>query len=111
MIAQTRRLEDPDDKSVVYLDEIVGISSLQEGGQYQVRIVRQSGNLQQEDRIFDDKEKAIKAAVSTFKRAKIEYVAVDANTPTEFFFRRPYHCHRGRSEGKKVAKAEIYKVA
>lgn len=111
MLAQQQKLEDPNDESVVYTEAVNRVSLLQAGGRYQVRIIRQSGNLQQDDRIFDNKEKAINAAVSTFKRAKIEYVAVDKNTGTEFFFRRPYHCHRGRSEGKKVAKAEIYKIS
>jgi len=60
--------------------------------------------------IFDSYEAAIKAATTTFKRAKIEYAFITANTETEFFFRRAYYHHGGSAEGKKVGSVEIYKV-
>jgi hypothetical protein len=73
-------------------------------------VLRQSGNLQKDDQVFDTHEAAIKAAISTFKRAKIEYAFITKNTNVEFFFRRPYHHHGGSSEGKKVGSIEIYKI-
>lgn len=105
-----RQLDDPDDDSVVYLDQLKDTSSLQHGGKYLVRILRQSGNLQKDDQIFESPEKAIGAAITTFKRAKIDYVFIEKNTEVEFWFRRPYHHHGGKAEGKKVGSVEIYKV-
>ncbi len=65
------QLDDPDDDSVVYLDQILEMCSLQHDGKYLLRVLRQSGNLQKDDQIFDSHEAAIKNAISTFKRAKI----------------------------------------
>ncbi len=104
------QLDDPDDDSVVYLDQILEMCSLQHNGKYLLRVLRQSGNLQKDDQIFDSHEAAIKNAISTFKRAKIDYAFISKNTETEYFFRRPYHHHGGSAEGKKVGSIEIYKV-
>lgn len=105
-----QQLDDPNDDSVVYLDQLVAISTLQSGGNYLLRVLRQSGNLQKDDQVFDTHEAAIKAAISTFNRAKIEYAFITKNTNVEFFFRRPYHHHGGSAEGKKVGSVEIYKI-
>lgn len=104
------QLDDPDDDSVVYLDQILEMCLLQHNGKYLLRVLRQSGNLQKDDQIFDSHEAAIKNAISTFKRAKIDYAFISKNTETEYFFRRPYHHHGGSAEGKKVGSIEIYKV-
>lgn len=104
------QLDDPDDDSIVYLDQILEMCSLQHDGKYLLRVLRQSGNLQKDDQIFDSHEAAIKNAISTFKRAKIDYAFISINTETEYFFRRPYHHHGGSAEGKKVGSIEIYKV-
>jgi hypothetical protein len=109
--AQQTRLKDSNDTTVVYLDDLADLCELDSGGHYLVRFYRQSGNLYKDDQEFDDREKAIKAAVSTFKRAKIPYAVIDTNTSDEFIFRRPYRDHGGKAEGKKVAQAEIYKVS
>lgn len=109
--SKQRQLDDPNDDSVVYLDKLEEVSTLQENGKYLVRILRQSGNLQKDDQIFDSPNKAIKTAISTLKRAKIDFVLISKNTDVEFFFRRTYHHHGGSAEGKKVGSVEIYKVA
>jgi hypothetical protein len=96
-----QQLDDPDDDSVVYLDQLIATSILQRGGKYLLRVLRQSGNLQKDDQVFDTYEAAIKAAISTFKRAKIENAFITKNTNVEFIFRRPYHHHGGSAEGKK----------
>lgn len=105
-----KALEDPNDDSVVYLDGLIAKSNLQHGGEYLLRIYRQSGNLQKDDQLFDSPTQAIKAAVSTFKRAKIECACILKNSEVELFFRRPYHHHGGSAEGKKVGSIEIYKI-
>ena len=107
---QERQLKDPDDKSVVYLDEVAQISALNEDGPFLVRTLRQSGNEHQADRIAATAGEAIKCAVSTFKRAKIDYVVVLENSASKLVFRRPFHDHRGRNEGKKVGIVGIVKI-
>jgi hypothetical protein len=107
---QQQKLDDPENTEVVSLDKIVSISLLAMDGEYLLRTYRQSGNLQQDDRLFSDYESAIKAAVSTFKRAKIDSVVIDSNCSTELVFRRLNYCHRGSSEGKKVGSVSISKV-
>lgn len=104
------QFDDPNDDCVVHLDELEGVCTLQSSGKYLVRTLRQSGNLQKDDKTFGDQYAAIKFAVSTFKRAKIECAYITKNTETEFLFRRPYHHHGGSAEGKKVGSIEIYKV-
>ncbi|WP_299493143.1 hypothetical protein [uncultured Shewanella sp.] len=108
--SRQRQLDDPNDNSVVYFEQLNDICSLQSGGKYLLRVLRQSGNLQKEDQIYSSSESAIKAAISTFKRAKIECAHITKNTEVEFFFRRPYYHHGGSAEGKKVGSIEIYKV-
>jgi len=105
-----KQLDDPDDDSVVYLDQLESTSNLQLGGKYLVRILRQSGNLQKEDQYFNSPTLAIKTAITTFKRAKIDFVLISKNSEVELFFRRTYHHHGGSAEGKKVGAVEIYKV-
>lgn len=105
-----RQLDDPNDKSVVHLHQLTEISMLQVGGKYLLRTIRQSGNLYKDDQIFDCHLEAINAAATTFKRAKIEYAFVTKNSEVELFFRRPYHHHGGKAEGKKVGVIEIYKI-
>ncbi|MGO4894762.1 hypothetical protein [Flavobacterium sp. W21_SRS_FM6] len=107
---QERQLDDPNDDSVVNLDQLIATATLQSGGKYLLRVIRQSGNLQKDDQVYDSYEAAITAAISTFKRAKIEYAFITKNTNVEFFFRRPYHHHGGTAEGKKVGSVEIYKI-
>ncbi len=106
-----KALEDSSDDSVLYLDELQSKCNLQSGGKYLLRIYRQSGNLHKDDQQFNSPEQAVRAAVTTFKRAKIECACVTKNTSTELFFRRPYHHHGGKAEGKKVGSVEIYKIS
>jgi|TARA_R110002012_G_scaffold281357_2_gene470394 hypothetical protein len=81
-----RQLDNPNDDSVVYLDQLTDTSKLQSGGEYLLRVLRQSGHLQKDDQTFSSKESAIKAAVSTFRRAKIDYVFITKNTNAKLFF-------------------------
>jgi hypothetical protein len=105
-----KKLEDPTNNEVVYLDQLYSIHSLTDTDQYILSVFRQSGNLQQDQKVFRNPNEAIKAAVLTLKRAKIEYVIVSHNDSQQFSFRRPFHDHRGRNEGKKVGSVTISKV-
>jgi hypothetical protein len=99
-----------EETKILTLEELPSLSQLTGSGSFVVRTLRQSGNPHQEDRAFGDSKLALQAAMSTFRRSKIEFVVVVANTPTELSFRRPWHDHRGRSEGKKVGWIEIHRV-
>lgn len=105
-----KKLEDPTNNEVVYLDQLYSIHSLTDANQYVLSVFRQSGNLQQDQKIFNNPNEAIKAAISTLRRAKIEYVIVCHNDAQQFSFKRPFHDHRGRNEGKKVGSVTITKV-
>lgn len=107
---QQKKLRDPDDATIVELDDLPLLSCLQANGQFLLRTIRQSGNPQKDDMLYVSPYEAVNAGVTTFRRANIEYAIVVKNTDTEFVFRRPYHSHRGRQEGKKVGRIEIYKV-
>ena len=108
--SREKQPDDPNDDSVVYLDQLEEVSTLQENGKYLLRILRQSCNLQKDDQILDCPYKAIKKAIKTLKRAKIDFVLISKNTEVEFFFRRTYHHHGGSAEGNKVGSVEILKV-
>ena len=110
MAWQQKKLDDPNDPSVLHFAQLETVSLLGGPGLFLVRTLRQSGNLQQSDRVFQTPQAAIAAAVSTFKRAKIEYLVIVKNTPDCLSFRRPYWNHRGSSEGKKVGAIEIHRV-
>ena len=110
LLIQQKKLDDPNNDEVVYLDQLLALSKLSGKGFFILRTLRQSGNLQKEDREFTDFREAIAAGISTFKRAKIEYVMISKNDGNSFVVRRPYWNHRGRSEGKKVGSFEVYRV-
>jgi hypothetical protein len=92
MIAQQNKLEDPKNVEVVYLEQIAALACFQE------------------DQVFENSQKALTSAISTFKRAKIESVVISRNTELELSFRRLHHSHRGSNEGKKVGSARIVKI-
>ncbi|MCR9189758.1 MAG: hypothetical protein NXH96_13295 [Alteromonadaceae bacterium] len=111
MLNHQQKLDDPDNTEVVYLDQLIEICAIRGLGNFRLRILRQSGNPQKDDQYFDNADKAIKAAVTTFKRAKIDYVVITANEAPHFNFRRPYHHHGGKAEGKKVGSVEITRMS
>ncbi|WP_435952703.1 hypothetical protein [Dryocola sp. BD626] len=98
---------DPSDDSVVMLSELQRLSNLPDGGKFVVSIFRQSGNLQQDEKFYSSSSAAIKAVCATFARAKIDFVVIDRSDAYQLNFRRPWHSHRGKSEGKKVGRASI----
>ena len=107
---QDQKLKDPTDTEVVFTDQLREIAMLTGTLQYLVRIIRQSGNLQQDDKIFELAEQAVTSAVSTFRRAQIDHVVIVLNTQDRLVFRRSYHSGRGTKEGKKVGSVEISRL-
>lgn len=90
------------------LDELSTYCKLPEEGVFVLKTYRQSQSPHQEDRVFGSRALALKAAVSTFKRAKIEHVAVMDSTASEFSFQRSMPDYTGRHEGRKVRWIEIH---
>ena len=107
---QEEKLADPENTEVVYVDQIATVAQLTGSGTFRLRTFRQSGNLQKDDVVFRSAADAIKAGVSSFKRSKIQYVVIRTNTSNMLAFSRPYHCHRGSQEGRKMGAIEIVRV-
>lgn len=105
------KLDDPNESSVVYLDQLTTVAKLSGQGHWLVRICRQSGNVHSESELVGSASTALNAAISTFRRAKIEAVGVSENGPSKLRMARLYHNHRGSNEGKKVGSAEIIRLA
>lgn len=102
-----RRLDDPNDDRTLHLDQLPGKVALAAFGIFRITIYRQSGNVHAEKIVTGSAQDALATALATFRRAKIDAVHVGANSETELKIGRLYHDHRGRNEGKKVAKAHI----
>tara|TARA_R110001583_G_C5328084_1_gene378014 strand:+ start:27 stop:428 length:402 start_codon:yes stop_codon:yes gene_type:complete len=111
MLNQEQKLDDPDNTEVVYLDQLIEVCAMRGMGNFRLRILRQSGNPRKDNQYFENADRAIKAAITTFKRAKIVYVVITANEAPHFNFRRPFHHHGGKAEGKKVGSVEITRVS
>lgn len=92
------------------IEEVAAQCRLTREGLFILRTFRQSGNPHQEDRVYTECDAAVRAALSTFKRAKIDLVVIMDNTNDEFSFRRAVPDFRGRSEGKKVRWVEIHRA-
>ena len=109
-----RKLNDPNDSEIIFTDQILEQANLRPAKQYTIHIYRQSGNPQQPDRIVEAEggfdvppAEAIKLALTTLRRAKIDHVSLLENTETTLHVQRPLHQHGGKQEGKKVRGAII----
>ena len=113
------KADDPDNKDVVHLDDLISIALLAPAEHFAMDVYRQSGNKyreqthmykreeQKEDSKFVDPSKVINEVLKKFRKAKIPSVVIEENTETNFSFRRLYHDHRGVKEGRKVYSATI----
>ncbi len=102
LVGSQRRHQDPEDQTVLDLDQIAGVSNLTGPGPFGVFVFRQSGNPHQDPKVYETADAAIAAAVSTFRRSQIPFARIRQNTEAVLEFVRPYHDARGRKEGKKV---------
>jgi hypothetical protein len=101
------QLENPDNKSIVYLHQLQDIAEIKGYGIWLVRVYRQSGNIHSENKIVGEASLALRAAITTFKRAKIDSVGIRDNLEHYLHFGRLFHSHRGSNEGKKVGSVEV----
>lgn len=103
-------LDDPNDTSRVFLDQVTELALLSGAGPFRVSIFRQSGNVHAEH-IADTAAGAVAQAISTFRRAGIDAVRISRNTSGELHFNRLFYSHRGSSEGKNVCSVEISRIS
>ncbi|WP_417545698.1 hypothetical protein [Marinobacter sp.] len=103
-------LGDPENMTTIYLDQLPEVSNLIPEGHHLVKLFRQSGNPYKGDAVYTSAGEALKKVMSTFRRAKIEFVVITKNTETELSFQRGIHGHGGKQEGKKVGRAVIKRV-
>ncbi len=59
MMSREARLYDQSDKSVVWLHEVVSVSLLQPSSKFSLKIIRQSGNEQQPERIYSSTDDSL----------------------------------------------------
>ncbi|MFT4195825.1 hypothetical protein [Ottowia sp.] len=83
---------------------------LPEVGGYVVETYRQSGNTHQGPRYFGSAAGAIAAAMTTFRRGRINEVLIHESTPALLSFRRPFHDHFGHHEGRKLGWIDIRRI-
>lgn len=103
------RLDDPNDRDAIYLEQLPAVALLSGTGRFAIRVLRQSGNLHAKHEAASAAE-AIDAAMTTFRRAKIEAVHISQNSEAVLRFARMFHSHRGSAEGKKVGAVEIVRI-
>jgi hypothetical protein len=108
---QSRRAADPSNTSVVDIDDLASLVALDATGAFVLNIYRQSGNPHADGQVYETRQAALGAALSTFRRAKIETVSIRINTRDKLDVSRALFDHRGRAEGKKVGGFEIIRVA
>lgn len=92
------------------LEGVQALARLRDPGQFVVKVFRQSGNPYKDDQQYSSAASAVKAMLSTFRRAKVDTVVVMFNTEDEFSLRRGWKCHRGHHEGKKLGWIEIHRL-
>ncbi|NRP28215.1 hypothetical protein XMD420_001821 [Marinobacterium sp. xm-d-420] len=112
-----KKLDDPNDTSMLLIEDVSSASNLKPAKEFLIRIYRQSGNEHQPDRVVSAEDgsdvppdEAIKVALQTLRRARIDSVFVVENTNDILHIRRPMHSHGGKAEGKKVGGAVVIKV-
>ena len=104
-----KALDNPDDSSRVFLDQLPSLSMLSGAGPFRISIFRQSGYLHAEY-VATGASQALTQAMSTFRRAKIEAIRISSNGPDRLAFNRLFYNHRGSSEGKRISSVEIVKI-
>ena len=104
-----KRLADPSNHDMIYTDQMQSVLQLPEK-RVSAILLRQSGNVYKELGEFESPNAAVLEIQKSFRRAKIESVAVLKNTPDLFHVLRLHHSHGGKSEGKKLGGAAIQTI-
>jgi hypothetical protein len=108
--SQQSTLDDPQNTTLVYTEQLRNIAALSGSGTYILKTIRQSGNPHQKDRIFSTANEAVHAAMTTLRRAKVKSIRILVNSPVQLSLTRELYCGRGSNEGKKFKAIDIIKV-
>ncbi|WP_187431593.1 hypothetical protein ROLI_022650 [Roseobacter fucihabitans] len=106
---QNARLQNAEDFSVVYTNQLPGMIALSSGPVHCI-LIRQSGNLYRDLGAFDGWSSALVEVSKSFNRAKIDSVMVRQNNEDTFDVLRTFHSHGGKAEGKKLGGAVIRRL-
>lgn len=101
-----QRLADPNNSEFIPIGQMRSIAAI-ENSPVAAELIRQSGNSYKVLGTFQNPSQAFDEIEKSFKRAKIESVAVLQNSPALFKAIRLHHSHGGKAEGKKLGGAVI----
>ena len=103
---QHAKLQNTEDYSVIYVDQLQALTALGEGPVYAI-LMRQSGNVYRELGDFENWRPALAEVIKAFNRAGIDSVMVRENEPDVLDIQRAFKSHGGKAEGKKLGGAVI----
>jgi len=109
-VVQQTKLEDPSDLTVIFTHQLADLVRLAGGYPCVLAIYRQSGNLYSDPVTHPDATAAVKAALKTMNRAKIDSLQILSNTESRLEVRRAFLNHRGK-DGRKVGGFVIERVS
>jgi hypothetical protein len=101
-----QRLADPNNHSFIPVIQMREVALIAPQAVY-AELIRQSGNSYKALGQFQTPSDAFFEIEKSFRRSKIENVAVLKKTPSTFEVIRLHHSHGGKSEGKKLGGAII----
>lgn len=113
LLFQIARSDSGDKKAtgdIVHVDDLEDFSCLSNWEEFDVGFWRQSSGVYKLGSACTTRGQALKEILSTFRRAKIDYVRVNRNNEDELDVWRASHGARGVKEGKKLGGATIKKV-
>ncbi|PIQ41327.1 MAG: hypothetical protein COW58_02355 [Thalassolituus sp. CG17_big_fil_post_rev_8_21_14_2_50_53_8] len=109
-IAQQAKLDDPADLTVIFTHQLADLVRLAGSSPCVLAIYRQSGNLYSDPVTQPDAMAAVKAALKTMNRAKIDSLQILTNTESRLEVRRAFKNYRGK-DGRKVGGFVIERVS
>ena len=104
-----QRLADPANHDMIYTSQMQSVIQFPVQ-RVSASLLRQSGNVYKDLGVFDTPNAALLEIEKSFRRAKIESIAVMKNTSNEFYAIRLHHSHGGKAEGKKLGGVVIQVV-
>lgn len=117
LMYQSQKLSDPNDQSLVYLDEIIEIAKLESADAYEVHFYRQSGNqykasetwrpsVENEDSSSTINRAALQHLIKTLRKSKWEAAWIIVNEIDHLELMRNFANQR-KNEGKRLGYVEV----
>ena len=113
LLLQRARVENSDGRTsgdIVHIDKLVDDTLLSKLEEFDVAFWRQSSDVYKLGSACTTREQALNEVLSTFRRAKIDFVRINRNNKDELDVWRASHGARGVKEGKKLGGVTIKKV-